>query len=119
MFHDFGFAANHLAKPALESPYAAAGAGIDVVEALSAQCLGAAKIVHIVRIAAVDQDVARLEPAERSASVFSTTAAGTIIHATRGFLSFALKSSNEEAPIAPSLASAFTASALTSKTTHS
>ena len=119
MFDDLGLAADHLAEAALQSPYAAAGAGIDVVDALGAQRLGAAEVVDVVGVAAVDQDVARLEPAGESASVCSTTAAGTIIQATRGCLSFALKSSSEEAPIAPSLTSVFTASGLTSKTTHS
>ena len=40
---------------------------------------------------------------ERSATVCSTTAAGTIIQATRGFLSLAAKSSSDDAPIAPFL----------------
>src|SRR6185437_16686693 len=47
---------------ALQSPHAATGAGVDVVEALGAQGLGAAEIVDVVGVAAVNQDVAALEP---------------------------------------------------------
>jgi hypothetical protein len=54
----------------------------------------------------------------KSLTVDSTTAAGTIIQATRGLLSFAAKSSIDDAPIAPSFASCLTASGLTSNTTH-
>ena len=41
--------------------------------------------------------------------VLSTTAAGTIIHTARGFLSFLARSCSEEAPMAFSLASSSTA----------
>ena len=50
-------------------------------------------------------------------SVLSTTAAGTIIHDTRGF-QFLTKSSMDAAPVAPSAPSFFTLSGLISKTTH-
>ena len=45
--------------------------------------------------------------------------AGTITHAARGLSNMATNSSMEEAPFAPSRASALTASGLTSNTTHS
>ncbi len=45
---------------------------------------------------------------------WSTTAAGTMSQAARGGFSLATKSSSEAAPVAPSLASACTASALRS-----
>jgi len=48
--------------------------------------------------------------AARSFSVLSTTAAGTISHAVRGFASVAANSSREAAPTAPSLTNPFTAS---------
>src|SRR5260221_581972 len=58
VFHHFVFAADHLAVAALQSPHAAAGANIDVVNALGLQLFGAANVVDVVGVAAVDQNVA-------------------------------------------------------------
>ena len=55
--HDVILAADHHAIAALESPDAAAGANIDIVDLLRRQFLGAADVVDIVGIAAVDDDV--------------------------------------------------------------
>src|SRR3954451_25117941 len=51
--------------------------------------------------------------------VESTNAAGTMIHTLRGVASLLTKSPRSDAPTAPSPTRALTASALTSKTTHS
>ncbi len=81
-----GLAADHHAVAALQAPDAAAGADVDVVDALRRQLLGAPDVVDVVGVAAVDEDVARLEKCgSRSAMVLSTTAAGTISQTARGF----------------------------------
>ena len=54
-------AADHQAVAAFESPDAAAGADVDVVDLLRGELGGAAKIVDVVRVAAVDEDIVRLE----------------------------------------------------------
>src|SRR5215469_3430608 len=53
----FGVAADHEAVAALESPYASADAGIEVMEAAGLQFLGAANIVGVIRIAAVNDGI--------------------------------------------------------------
>jgi hypothetical protein len=58
------FAADHHAVAALESPDAAAGAYVHVVDALGGEFLGAADVVYVIGIAAVDEDVAGLEGGE-------------------------------------------------------
>ena len=55
---DFRLAADHLAEAALQSPDAAAGADIHVVQAFGVQFLGAANVVDVIGIAAVDDHVA-------------------------------------------------------------
>ena len=83
---DVVLAADHEAEPALEPEHAAAGADVDVVDALRLQARGAVDVVAVVGVAAVDDDVAGLEvlrPARRSSS--STNAAGTMIQTARGF----------------------------------
>ena len=57
MLNDAGFAADHFAVAALESPNAAAGANVDVVNALGQEVFRAADVVDVVRIAAVDKDI--------------------------------------------------------------
>ena len=59
-------AADHHAVAALEPPDAARGADVDIVDALLAQRLGAADVVLVEGVAAVDDDVAR---SSRPASV--------------------------------------------------
>ena len=63
MLHDLRLAADHLTEAALEAPYAAAGARIDVVNSLRRQRFGAPDVVDVVRIAAVNDDVVALESA--------------------------------------------------------
>ena len=58
---DVVFAANHLAVTALEAPDAAAGADVNVVDAFGGELLGAADVVDVVGVAAVDDDVADVE----------------------------------------------------------
>ena len=55
------FAADHHAVAALQAPHAAARADVDVVDALRRELLGAADVVDVVGIAAVDEDVAGFE----------------------------------------------------------
>src|SRR5882762_2837121 len=55
------FAANHLAVAALQSPHAAAGADINIVNAFCRKLLGAANVVDVIRVPAVDDDVAGLQ----------------------------------------------------------
>jgi hypothetical protein len=61
MPHDVVLAADHLAIAALEAPDAAAGADVDVMNALGGEFLGAANVVDVIGIAAVDHDVAGFE----------------------------------------------------------
>ena len=101
--HDLRLAADHHAVAALQAPDAAAGADVDVVDALRREFLGAADVVDVVGVAAVDEDVARLEvAAARSAMVLSTTAAGTISQTARGFASFFTRSASDDGARRPS-----------------
>src|SRR6185295_15910028 len=61
MLHRFGFAADHHAIAALQTPDAAARADVNIVDAFCGQLFGAANIIDVVGIAAVDQDIAALE----------------------------------------------------------
>ena len=65
MLHDLRLAADHLAEAALESPHAAAGAGIDVVNPLRRERFGTPDVVDVIRIAAVNDDVVALESARQ------------------------------------------------------
>ena len=58
--------AHHQAVAALQAEDAAAGADVDVVDALLPELLGAPYIVAIVGVAAVDDDVALLEQRGRT-----------------------------------------------------
>src|SRR4030088_97873 len=58
---DIVFAADHLAIATLEPPNAAAGADVNVVNAVGGEFLGAANVVDVVGVAAVDHNVARFE----------------------------------------------------------
>src|SRR5258706_55633 len=55
------FAADHLAIAALEAPDASAGPHINIVNAATGKFLGAANVVDVVGVAAIDDDVARFE----------------------------------------------------------
>src|SRR6267142_4692100 len=61
VLNHFVFAADHLAIAAVESPDAAAGADIDIVNPLGLQFFGAANVVDVIGVAAVNQDVAGRE----------------------------------------------------------
>ncbi len=120
MLHHIGLAADHHAIAALQPPDAAAGADIDIVDALGRQFLGAADVVDVVGIAAVDQDVARLEMGQQIGD-------GLVDHGGRhhqpdrprlGRASWR-NPRGDAAPTAFSLASSATAFADMSKTTHS
>jgi hypothetical protein len=58
---DWLFATDHQAVAALESPDAAAGADIDVVDVFLGEFGGAAEVVDVVGVAAVDQNVVGLQ----------------------------------------------------------
>ena len=61
--HHVDFTPDHHAVAALESPHAAACPHVDVMDSSGLQGRGPLDVVVIVRVAAVDQDVSRLEPA--------------------------------------------------------
>jgi hypothetical protein len=54
---DVFFAADHLAVAAFESPDAAAGADVDIMDAFGREFLGAANVIDVVRITAIEEDV--------------------------------------------------------------
>ncbi len=60
LLHHFFRAADHHAVAALQTPDAAAGADVDVVNAFFLELCGAANVIFEIRVAAVDEDVARL-----------------------------------------------------------
>src|SRR5258705_13403683 len=61
VLHDAVFAADHLAVATFKSPDAAAGANVNVVNAFGSKFLGAADVVDVVRVTAVDEDVVLAE----------------------------------------------------------
>ena len=61
VLHHIILAADHHAVTALQTPNAAAGSHIDIVNSLLGEILGAPNIVDVVRVAAVDQDVVFLQ----------------------------------------------------------
>src|SRR5215471_12997912 len=58
---DLLFAADHHAVPALQTPHAAACSDVDVMQPALPKCRGPANIVLPERVAAVDEDIARLK----------------------------------------------------------
>jgi len=60
-------AADHHAVAALQAPHSTAGPHVDVLDLFRCEIPRAADIVHIVGVAAVDEDVARLEQGTSSA----------------------------------------------------
>ena len=96
-------AADHHAVSALESPYAAAGSHINVVNAFALQFIRPAHIIFEVGVAAVDDGVSRLHVAASFCTVASVgPPAGTMIQTARGGVSLAIRSSSEAEPVAPS-----------------
>ena len=65
MLHHVGVAADHHAIAAFQPPDSAAGADVDITDALDGQFFGAADIVDVIGVAAVDDDVAALEMGEQ------------------------------------------------------
>jgi hypothetical protein len=61
VLHRRFLAADHQAVAALEAEDAAARADVDVVDPLRRELLGAAEVVDVVRVPAVNEDVAALE----------------------------------------------------------
>src|SRR5665213_329002 len=61
MLHDVALAADHETEPAIEAPDAAARAGVHIVNALGFERGRAADVIHVMRVAAVDQNVAGLQ----------------------------------------------------------
>ena len=59
--HDRLLAADHHAKAALEAPHPAARSNVDVMDALGRDGFRAADVVDVIRVAAINQDVPRLE----------------------------------------------------------
>src|SRR5262249_2483124 len=57
VLHDLLLSSNHHAVAAFEPPHATAGTHIDVVDLPGRQFLGAANVIHVVGVAAVDEDV--------------------------------------------------------------
>ena len=57
----FLVASDHQAVAAIEAPHAAAGAAIDIVNALGLECFGPPDVVLVEGVAAVDDGVARIE----------------------------------------------------------
>ena len=51
-------AADHHAVAAFETPNAAAGSYIDIMDSFGGELFGAANVVNVVGVAAVDEDVA-------------------------------------------------------------
>jgi len=86
-------------------PRSAARAGIHIMDAFGLQLRGAANVIVVVGVTAIDDHVILFEKGINSSSMESTTAAGTIIQTARGAFSFLARSSSEAAPTAPSLAS--------------
>ena len=54
------FAANHLAIAAFESPNAAAGSYIDVMNSFLAEFICSPDVIYVIRIATVDKNVVLL-----------------------------------------------------------
>src|SRR4051812_313819 len=70
-------AADHQTVAAVEAPHAAAGAGVDVEDAIFRQCAGAPHVVLVVGVAAVDDDVSPFHPlAQRLHHAFRRIARG-------------------------------------------
>ena len=114
------FAADHHAIAAFQAPDAAAGANVDVMDFPAREFLGAANVVDVVGVAAVDEDVAGFRWGSKFGDgLQSTAAAGTISQMARGFSSLLTKSASEAAADRPSLEPArCTGFGERSKTTH-
>src|SRR5258707_1214371 len=61
VLNHFFLAADHHAVATVQAPHTAAGAHVDVVDALRGEIFGTLDVVNVVRISAVDQNVARFQ----------------------------------------------------------
>ena len=61
MFHHVLLTADHHAVAALQSPHATAGAYVHVMDFLGSKVLRTADVVYVIRVAAVDENVAGFE----------------------------------------------------------
>jgi len=61
MFHHLGFAADHHAIAPLQAPDAAAGSDIHVMDALGCEFFGSPDVIHVIRVAAINEYVAWLQ----------------------------------------------------------
>src|SRR5690348_15119681 len=55
--NNLGLATDHLAIATLQAPDATAGAAVDIMNVVGLQFFGAANVVMIIRVAAVDDDI--------------------------------------------------------------
>src|SRR6266702_3005868 len=63
--HDVRFAADHLAISSFEPPDAAAGADVAIMDSFRGEFFGAADVINVVRVSAVDDDVVLLQLARQ------------------------------------------------------
>ena len=86
-------AADHQAVATLESPDSAAGAYVDVVDAFGGEVFGAADVVDVVGVAAVDEDVAGFEMRGDLGDGVVDGRGGIISQMARGLMSLLSRSS--------------------------
>jgi hypothetical protein len=97
--HGLGIAADHHAVTALQAPDAAGSADVDVVQAFFGEGLGAANVVLIVGVAAVDDGVAGFEQSLRVLMVSSVGApAGSMTQTARGLARPATRAGKSATP---------------------
>src|SRR5260370_228569 len=61
MSDNLPFATNHLPRPALQGPYSTARATVHVLQTFGGKFVGAANIIDVIRISAIDHNVAGVE----------------------------------------------------------
>jgi len=118
MLDDLLLATDHLAIATLETPDTTARPYIRRSATIRAEFFRAANVIDVVRVAAVDYDVARFRAFPPAPSAWCPRRRQA--HQPDGArdFSFFTRSSSEVAAVAPSRATSFTDSALRSKATH-
>jgi hypothetical protein len=111
-------AADHQAVATLQAHHASARAHIYMADLLRREFLGPENVVHVVGVAAVDEEVAGLEMGQDVGDELLHKRPRNHHPDRRGFSSFLTRSASEEAPTAFSCVSSSTASGDLSKTTH-
>src|SRR5262249_15646117 len=76
LLNNIGFAANHHAVSAFQTPDTAAGSDVHIMNAFGGQLPGAAKIINVIRIAAINQDVAASEKRDEVRDSLSDNSCG-------------------------------------------